>query len=577
MRLVAIGGSDAGIRAALRARELDPSADVTVVLADAYPNFSICGIPYYVSGDVGDWHNLAHRTIADLEATGMTSAARHASRTGSTPAPTACYSAALDGREEVLNYDALVSAPARCRSARRSPGLTTSAPTTACISCTRWATRSRSCAPSRTATVRRAVIVGAGYVGLEMAEALTSARARGHPGRAAPRGPADRRPGARRARPRRAPTPRRQRPVRHPRRRDRQRQPGSTTRSRSSATGPDEQPLRLPADVVLVSVGVRPDSEARRRRRRRARRQGSDRRRPPDAHQPSRRARRRRLRHHPPPATRHHLSPARHHRPQARTDRRRERARRHARVRRQPRHPGRQGLRPRRRPHRPPRPRSRAAGFDPVTVASEADDHKAYYPGSHKIAMRYTGDRRTGRLLGVQLVGHLGSEIAKRIDIAATAIHNETHRRRDLRPRPLLHPAARLPMGRAPDRRSSLDHTNTAEHVGPLALITLSIPTEPPAPTPNTPPASAPGTPSETRTPRPLCLGHRIPRGERRPGAEMDEQGVLDAAPDQALLGHERKLEMPVAVPKQVRVPCRSPSRKSPAARRATTLARSSS
>ena len=47
MHLVMIGGSDAGISAALRARELDPGADVTVVLADAYPNFSICGIPYY--------------------------------------------------------------------------------------------------------------------------------------------------------------------------------------------------------------------------------------------------------------------------------------------------------------------------------------------------------------------------------------------------------------------------------------------------------------------------------------------------------------------------------------------------
>ena len=66
-----------------------------------------------------------------------------------------------------------------------------------------------------------------------------------------------------------------------------------------------------------------------------------------------------------------------------------------------------------------------AAGFDPVTVGAEADDHKAYYPGSHKIAMRYTGDRRTGQLLGVQLVGHLGSEIAKRIDIPATAIFNQ--------------------------------------------------------------------------------------------------------------------------------------------------------
>jgi NADPH-dependent 2,4-dienoyl-CoA reductase/sulfur reductase-like enzyme len=71
MRLVAIGGSDAGISAALRARELDPDTDVTVVVADAYPNFSTCGIPYYVSGEVTHWSNLAHRTHAVLEATGM--------------------------------------------------------------------------------------------------------------------------------------------------------------------------------------------------------------------------------------------------------------------------------------------------------------------------------------------------------------------------------------------------------------------------------------------------------------------------------------------------------------------------
>lgn len=39
--------------------------------------------------------------------------------------------------------------------------------------------------------------------------------------------------------------------------------------------------------------------------------------------------------------------------------------------------------------------------------------------------MRYTGDRNAGRLLGVQLVGRLGSEIAKRIDTIATAIDND--------------------------------------------------------------------------------------------------------------------------------------------------------
>jgi NADPH-dependent 2,4-dienoyl-CoA reductase/sulfur reductase-like enzyme len=66
-----------------------------------------------------------------------------------------------------------------------------------------------------------------------------------------------------------------------------------------------------------------------------------------------------------------------------------------------------------------------AMGFDPLTVEFVADDHKAYYPGSHRITMRYTGDRATGRLLGVQLFGHRHAEIAKRIDIAATAIFNE--------------------------------------------------------------------------------------------------------------------------------------------------------
>ena len=97
-----------------------------------------------------------------------------------------------------------------------------------------------------------------------------------------------------------------------------------------------------------------------------------------------------------------------------------------------------------------------AAGFDPVTVGSEADDHKAYYPGSHRITMRVTGDRATGRLLGMQLFGHKNAEIAKRIDIAATAIFHQHDRRRDQRPGPVLHPAAGQPLGSGPDGRPGL-------------------------------------------------------------------------------------------------------------------------
>ena len=47
IEVVIIGGSDAGISAALRAREIDPAASVTVIVADNFPNYSICGLPFY--------------------------------------------------------------------------------------------------------------------------------------------------------------------------------------------------------------------------------------------------------------------------------------------------------------------------------------------------------------------------------------------------------------------------------------------------------------------------------------------------------------------------------------------------
>ena len=51
MHRLVIVGSDAGISAALRARELRPDVAVTVMVADAYPNFSVCGLRFYVRRD----------------------------------------------------------------------------------------------------------------------------------------------------------------------------------------------------------------------------------------------------------------------------------------------------------------------------------------------------------------------------------------------------------------------------------------------------------------------------------------------------------------------------------------------
>ncbi len=107
MHMVAIGGSDAGISAALRAREVDPGAEVTVVVADAYPNFSICGIPYYVSGEVPHWRNLAHRTIADLEAAGMRLRLDTTARRIDTQGRKLLVTGP-DGAEDLIAYDQLV-------------------------------------------------------------------------------------------------------------------------------------------------------------------------------------------------------------------------------------------------------------------------------------------------------------------------------------------------------------------------------------------------------------------------------------------------------------------------------------
>lgn len=46
MHVAIVGGSDAGIEAARRCLELDPQVRVSLLVADAFPNYSICGIPY---------------------------------------------------------------------------------------------------------------------------------------------------------------------------------------------------------------------------------------------------------------------------------------------------------------------------------------------------------------------------------------------------------------------------------------------------------------------------------------------------------------------------------------------------
>ena len=429
MHLVMIGGSDAGISAALRARELDRGAEVSVVVADAYPNFSICGIPYYVSGEVTHWRNLAHRTTADLEATGMRlrldSTARRIDVAGRKLTVTT-----PDGAEELLAYDKLIVGTGAVPVRPPIAGLQGPEALGAADGVHLLHSMGDTFALMRTleeASPSSAVIVGAGYIGLEMADALTTRGLQVTQMEQLPEvlptvdPPLGRlvhdqlatcgvevltgttvrqitRAGA-----------------------------GGRGRLRVEATAADGTAVSRLSDTVLVVVGVRPDTAL-------AADAGAAlgvrgaiavdramRTNLPDVYAAG------------DCVVTHHRLLGETYLPLGTT------AHKQGRVAGENALGGtrefagslgtqvvkifdqaaaRTGLRDH---------EALAAGYGPVTVQSEADDHKAYYPGSHRISMRFTGDRVTGRLLGVQLFGHRHAEIAKRIDIAATAIfHNMT-------------------------------------------------------------------------------------------------------------------------------------------------------
>jgi len=425
--LIAVGGSDAGISAALRAREIDTDIEVTVVVADGYPNFSICGIPYFISGEVGRWQDLAHRSIAELEATGM----RLELDTTATAIDVGRHKLAVtrpDGGEKLLTYDAIVVGTGASSVRPPIEGLGEHGGLGPSDGVHLLRSMGDTFEVMRTLEERSpasAVIVGAGYIGLEMAEALVT---RGlevtqieqlpevlptvdpalgalvHAELAEHGVKVDTRTTVRALR--RAPA-------------------GSPGRLRVEAAAEGPQEVVRFADIVLVVVGVHPDTELASRSGVTLGLRG--------AIQVDRQ-----MRTNLPGVFAAGDCVITHHRllgvsylPLGTT------AHKQGRVAGENAAGGhrefsgslgtqvvkvfdmvaaRTGIRDH---------EAVQAGFEPFTVEHEADDHKAYYPGSYRIRMRLTGDRRTGRLLGLQLFGHRHSEIAKRIDIAATAIFHD--------------------------------------------------------------------------------------------------------------------------------------------------------
>jgi NADPH-dependent 2,4-dienoyl-CoA reductase/sulfur reductase-like enzyme len=63
-----------------------------------------------------------------------------------------------------------------------------------------------------------------------------------------------------------------------------------------------------------------------------------------------------------------------------------------------------------------------AAALDAISVTTEASSRAHYYPGGQPMKVKMVVERGTGRLLGAQIVG--GEGAGKRIDVLATALWN---------------------------------------------------------------------------------------------------------------------------------------------------------
>ena len=411
--IVIIGGSDAGISAALRAKEIDPGLEVTVAVADRYPNFSICGLPFYLSGEVKDWKTLAHRTTADIENEGIQLLLDHMAE-AIEPDKKRIRISAKNGQSGTLEYDRLVIGTGAVSVEPDIEGLDLPG-----VFTLRW--MDDSFAMQRYLTEQQpqsAVIIGAGYIGMEMADALVYRGLKVHVveyldsvlttvdpefGRFV------------------------QAEL------ERNRVVVNTgiavekiAKSEKRLTVRGTKGFSASADMVLVAVGARPETNLAQAAGIRTGIKGAIK-----VNQ--------RMQTNMPDIyaagdcteTWHKILQEYTYMPLGST------AHKQGRVAGENIAGGEAefqgtlgtqavkifdmvvagtGLRD---------ASAREAGFDPLTVELETWDHKVYYPGAQKMRIRLTGDRSTRCILGAQIFGHVSSEVSKRIDVFATAIFSE--------------------------------------------------------------------------------------------------------------------------------------------------------
>ena len=165
MRIVIVGGVAGGMSAATRLRRLLDDAEIIVLERSGYVSYANCGLPYHVGGVIERRSALLLQTPASLGARfGLDVRVRHEVTAVDTAAKRLTYRDLDAGTDATLTYDALVLAPGAAPFVPPFPGSDRALPlrsvedTDAMVAAVRGA--------------RAAVVMGAGFIGLEVAENL---------------------------------------------------------------------------------------------------------------------------------------------------------------------------------------------------------------------------------------------------------------------------------------------------------------------------------------------------------------------------------------------------------------------
>ena len=169
MQIVIVGGVAGGASAAARARRLSEEADITIFERGSHVSFANCGMPYYIGGVISDRQRLLVQTPELLYKRFRIDVRTDTEVIRIDPAEKKVFARNLKtGEETNQHYDFLVLSPGSEPVRPKIPGIENNRVFTL------RSMKDMDAIKSFIDTVKpsKVVVIGAGYIGLEMTEAL---------------------------------------------------------------------------------------------------------------------------------------------------------------------------------------------------------------------------------------------------------------------------------------------------------------------------------------------------------------------------------------------------------------------